>query len=50
LPIHPEPYGWREVWAGVDASRHLCLAYSGATNAPYSDMFSNGLRLRAAAG
>jgi hypothetical protein len=46
----PEPYGWREVWAGVDASSHVWLAYSGATVAPYSDMFSNGLRLRAAAG
>jgi hypothetical protein len=46
----PEPYGWREVWAGVDASSHVWLAYSGATVAPYSDIFSNGLRLRAAAG
>ena len=46
----PEPYGWREVWAGVDASSHVWLAYSGATIAPYSDMFSNGLRLRAATG
>ena len=46
----PEPYGWREVWSGVDASSHVWLAYSGATVAPYSDIFSNGLRLRAAAG
>ncbi len=30
----PEPYGWREVWAGVDASSHVWLAYSGATIAP----------------
>jgi len=47
----PAPrYGWREVWAGADASSHVWLLYSGATVAPYSDMFSDGLRLRAAAG
>jgi len=46
----PEPYGWREVWAGVDASTHVWLAYSGATIAPYSDIFSDGVRLRAATG
>ena len=35
---------------GVDASSHVRFAYSGATIAPYSDMFSNELRLRAATG
>jgi hypothetical protein len=52
-PAHadpPEPHGWREVWAGVDASTHVWLAYSGVTIAPYSDMFSDGIRLRAATG
>ena len=43
-------YGWREFWTGVDASNHVWLAYSGATIAPTSDMFSDGLRLRAATG
>lgn len=46
----PEAYGWREVWAGADVSNHVWLAYSGATIAPYSDMFSDGLRLRTATG
>jgi hypothetical protein len=46
----PSPYGWREAWAGADVSNHVWLLYSGATVAPYSDMFSDGLRLRAAAG
>ena len=46
----PEAYGWREVWAGADVSNHVWLAYSGATIAPYSDMFSDGLRLRIATG
>ncbi len=53
LPAFADPpklYGWREVWAGADASTHVWLAYSGATVAPYSDMFSDGLRLRAATG
>lgn len=38
------------MWAGADASNHVWLAYSGATIAPYSDMFSDGLRLRIATG
>jgi hypothetical protein len=47
----PQPsYGWREIWAGADASSHTWLIYSGATVAPYSDIFSNGLRLRIAGG
>ncbi len=46
----PPQYGWREVWAGADVSSHNWLLYSGATIAPNSDMFSDGLRLRAATG
>jgi cellulose biosynthesis protein BcsS len=42
--------GWREVWTGVDASSHAWLVYSGATVAPYSNIFSDGLRLRIAGG
>jgi len=40
----------REFWAGADASAHVWLIYTGATVAPYGDMFRDGLRLRAAAG
>lgn len=53
LPAFADPtetYGWREFWTGVDASNHVWLAYSGATIAPSSDMFSDGVRLRAATG
>ena len=46
LPAH----GWREVFAGADVSSNAWLLYSGATVAPYCDMFSDGLRLRAAVG
>jgi hypothetical protein len=46
----PAPYGWREVFAGADVSSHAWLLYSGATIAPYSDMFSDGVRLRAVVG
>jgi hypothetical protein len=46
----PPAYGWREVFAGADVSSHAWLLYSGATIAPYCDMFSNGLRLRATVG
>ena len=41
---------WREVWAGADVANNVWLVYSGATIAPYSGMFDDGLRLRAAAG
>jgi hypothetical protein len=44
------PYGWREVWVGADASTHVWLVYGGMTIAPFSDMFSDGLRLRVASG
>lgn len=53
LPASADPEaqpGWREVWAGVDVGDRVWLVYSGATIAPYSDMFSDGLRLRAAVG
>lgn len=39
-----------ELWAGADATPRSWLVYSGATIAPYGDMFRNGLRLRAASG
>lgn len=41
---------WRELWVGADASSHVWLVYGGATVAPFSGMFSDGLRLRAASG
>src|SRR4051794_37527667 len=44
------PPGWREIWAGADVSGHVWLLYSGATVAPYSNVFDDGLRLRAAGG
>ncbi len=47
----PEPApGWRELWVGADASSHVWLVYGGMTVAPFSDMFSDGIRLRAASG
>jgi hypothetical protein len=46
----PDAPGWREVWTGVDASRHVWLTYGGVTVAPHSDIFSEGLRLRVAGG
>jgi len=46
----PASPGWREVWAGADASSHVWLLYTGATIAPFSDMFSDGLRVRTATG
>jgi Cellulose biosynthesis protein BcsS len=42
--------GWRELWVGADASSHTWLIYGGATIAPFSDIFSDGVRLRAASG
>jgi hypothetical protein len=44
------PPSWREVWAGADVSRNAWLAYGGMTVAPFSDIFSNGVRLRSASG
>lgn len=41
---------WREIWTGVDASDRAWLLYGGMTVAPFSDMFSDGLRLRVASG
>lgn len=52
-PANADPegqYGWREVWSGADVSSHVWLLYSGATIAPYSHIFADGLRLRVAAG
>ena len=48
----PQPrYGWREVWAGADATRDVWLLYSGVTLAPWSaDVYSDGLRLRTTGG
>jgi hypothetical protein len=45
----PQP-GWREFWTGADASSHVWLLYGGVTIAPYSDMFSDGVRLRIGTG
>lgn len=35
-----------EVWAGADAAENVWLLYSGTTLAPFSDMHSDGPRLR----
>ena len=42
----PPQYGWREAWAGADASSNVWLLYTGLTVAPYCHMFDDGLRLR----
>lgn len=44
-------FGWREVWAGTDASHDVWLLYTGVTIAPWSkDIYSDGIRFRAASG
>ncbi len=44
-------FGWREVWAGTDASHDVWLLYTGITVAPWSkDIYTDGFRLRAASG
>jgi hypothetical protein len=40
----------REVWAGADVSSNVWLAYSGVTLAPWSGIYDNGVRFRAAGG
>lgn len=46
LPAQPQ-YGWREVWAGADATKDVWLLYTGMTLAPFSkDIYSDGLRVR----
>jgi hypothetical protein len=41
---------WRETWVGADATAHTWLVYSGTTVSPFSDMWSDGLRLRIGGG
>ncbi len=45
-----EVWKWREMWAGVDASRDTALIYGGATVAPFGHIHEPGLRMRAATG
>lgn len=44
----PASKPWLETWAGADASKHVWLAYSGVTLAPFGNIWSDGWRLRAA--
>lgn len=49
-PAQPQ-YGWREMWAGADATKDVWLLYTGVTIAPFSDdIYSDGWRFRMAAG
>ena len=48
--LDPTTVGSREVWVGVDAGQHNWLVYTGATYAPFGDVQSDGLRLRATTG
>lgn len=41
---------WREVWTGADAGSNVWLVYAGATVAPFSGVYGDGLRLRAVSG
>lgn len=41
---------WREMSAGADVSAHNWLIYGGATISPFSDLWSDGWRLRATSG
>lgn len=44
-------YGWREMWAGADATRDVWLLYSGVTLAPLGkDVYSDGIRFRMSGG
>lgn len=45
-----DPVRSTEVSAGADASTHVWLLYTGATLAPYGDMFADGIRVRATTG
>jgi hypothetical protein len=42
--------GWTQVWSGVDAHSNGWLIYGGTTVAPFTDIYSDGLRLRATTG
>lgn len=47
----PRPdFGWRQAWTGADVHSNGWLMYAGATVSPYSDIYSDGLRLRATTG
>lgn len=41
---------WRETYAGADVTSDVWLLYSGVTLAPMSDIYGDGIRLRAAGG
>jgi len=41
---------WLETWVGADASSSVWLLYSGATVAPWTTIYEDGWRVRAAAG
>ena len=43
-------FGWRQAWTGADVHSNGWLMYAGATVAPYTDIYSDGLRLRATTG
>ena len=43
-------FGWGQAWSGADVHSNGWLMYAGATVAPYSDIYSDGLRLRATTG
>lgn len=41
---------WREVSAGADATPHIWLVYSATTISPFTDLWSDGWRIRLAGG
>lgn len=41
---------WREFYSGADVTRDVWLLYSGVTLAPTSDIYRDGIRLRASGG
>ncbi|WP_072396472.1 cellulose biosynthesis protein BcsS [Hyphomicrobium sp. CS1GBMeth3] len=45
-----EQSGGRQVWAGADVSSDVWLVYSGVTVAPWSSIYEDGIRVRAAGG
>ena len=45
----PDP-GWRQTWTGVDAHSNGWLVYGGSTVAPFTDIYTEGPRLRATTG
>lgn len=50
MALYKPDYGWRQVWSGVDVHSNGWLIYGGSTVAPFTDIYTDGPRLRATTG